>query len=149
VKIFSTIKELETYKKSGDWALVSEDTPLLSHLTILENIALLKEFHHHEKIDKAEKEVQKLLAICGYGQMAHHKTCDISNEETFAAKYIRAVASDFDKILVVRPFDQAKSFDIMNLTHKLSTLFPKKEVEIIDTEANKQYYEGLECLIIK
>lgn len=122
---------------------------MLSHLTVLENIALLSEFHHGEKVDKAEKEAQKLLADCGFEHIALQKAFEINRKESFVAKYLRAVVSDFEKILIVRPFEQAKSFEIINLLQNLAAYFPHKEVEIIAREANRRYYEGQKCLIIK
>lgn len=146
MKIFSTEKELEDYQESGNWALVSGDTPLLSHLTVLENIALLSEFHHGATIDKAEKEAQQLLADCGFEHIALQKPFEISNKEGFVAKYLRALVSDFEKILVVKPFDQAESFEIMNLLQRLSAFFPHKKVEVITSGTNKRYYEAQNVL---
>lgn len=146
MKIFSTQRELEDYQASGDWALVSDDTPLLSQLTILENIALLKEFHHGEKRNRAEKEAQQLLAGCGFEHIASQRPFEINNKESFVAKYLRAVASDFEKILIVRPFDHAESFEIMNLLQELSDFFPHKSVEVIAMEADKRYCEGQHVL---
>ncbi|NIA20109.1 MAG: hypothetical protein GWP07_06745 [Xanthomonadaceae bacterium] len=125
---------------------MSDTTPLLSHLTILENIALLNEFHHGKKKDKAEKEAQQLLADCGFEHIGSKRPFEINNKESFVAKFLRAVVSDFEKILIVRPFDQADSFEIMNLLQDLSAFFPHKSVEVIATEANKRYYEGQHVL---
>lgn len=125
---------------------MSDATPLLSHLTILENIALLKEFHHGVKKGKAEKEARQLLVGCGFEHIAWKRPFEINNKETFVAKYLRAVVSDFDKILIVRPFDRAENFEIMNLLQNLSEFFPHKSVEIIAIEADKRYYEGQHVL---
>ncbi len=121
---------------------MSDTTPLLSHLTILENIALLKEFHHGEKPDKAEKEAQQLLANCGFEHIARKRPFEINKKERFVAKYLRAVVSDYEKILIVRPFDQAEIFEIMNLLQDLSDFFPYKSAEVVAIEADKRYYEG-------
>lgn len=142
MKFFNTENELQDYRESGDWALVSEDTPLLAHLTILENIALLREFHHGEKLPRAEEKARQLLIDCGYSHIAGQKPFERDHKENFVARYIRAVASDFDKILVVSPFSQTKNAGIMNLLQNLAAFFPQKDVEIIDLKANKRYYEG-------
>lgn len=142
MKFFKTENELKGYQESGNWALVSEDTPLLAHLTILENIALLWEFHHGQKLPRAEEKARQLLVGCGYGHTAGKKPFEISNKENFVARYIRAVASDFDKILVVCPFSQTKNAAIIQLLQDVAASFPHKDVEIIDLMANKRYYEG-------
>ena len=131
-------------------SLVKDDIPLISNLDILENIAIIKEVHHHKSIASAEAEAIKLLDRISLYGIATNRVPLCSEFEIFCAMFIRALMSDSGKIMIVTPFNLISTLteikEIIDVIHKLDV---KKDIIIIDMKNNKTNYEGDLCHIVK
>jgi len=74
-----------------DAVLIAEWLPLRANLTMLENIALVPQFRLGLSFDAAADRVMALLAEAGYADSAHRRDPDLTREERFVTKLVRAV----------------------------------------------------------
>jgi predicted ABC-type transport system involved in lysophospholipase L1 biosynthesis ATPase subunit len=86
-----------------DAVQVTARLPLRANLTVLENIAIVPEFRRGESPDAAARYASSLLERIGYAACAQLHDPDLSHEERFAAKLLRAVALRPSIILIDRP----------------------------------------------
>lgn len=84
-------------------ALVAEWLPLRANLTMLENIALVPQFRQGLSFDAAAVRVMALLEDAGCADSAHKRDPDLTREERFVTKLLRAVLQGPPIILVDRP----------------------------------------------
>ena len=74
-----------------DSALVSEDLPLRANLSVLENIAIVPQYRQNLRYEAAADQAWGLLALLGRTDAAFKRDPDLSHEERFVAKLLRAV----------------------------------------------------------
>ncbi len=86
-----------------DSALVSEDLPLRANLSVLENIAIVPQYRQNMPYEAAADQAWALLALLGRTDAAFKRDPDLSHEERFVAKLLRAIILTPPIILVDRP----------------------------------------------
>jgi len=82
---------------------VTARLPLRANLTVLENIAIVPQFRRGESPEAAARYAWSLLERIGYTACAPLRDPDLSHEERFAAKVLRAAALRPPIILIDRP----------------------------------------------
>jgi ABC-type lipoprotein export system ATPase subunit len=83
--------------------LVSPEMPLRANLSVLDNIALIPQYRTNLGYDTAADQAWSLLNRAGQTGIAFKRDPDLSSEERFVAKLLRAVISQPPVILVDRP----------------------------------------------
>ena len=83
--------------------LVSESLPLRANLSVLENLTVVLQFRTNTYIGEANDTAWKLLTQAGYTACAEQRDPDLTYEERFVAKLLRAVVLTPPIILIDRP----------------------------------------------
>ena len=83
--------------------LVSESLPLRANLSVLENIAVVLQFRTNTYIGEANDTAWKLLTQVGQTGCAEQRDPDLTYEERFVAKLLRAIVLSPPIILIDRP----------------------------------------------
>jgi ABC-type lipoprotein export system ATPase subunit len=83
--------------------LVSENLPLRANLSVLENIAVVLQFRTNTYINEANDTAWKLLTQVGHTGCAEQRDPDLTGEERFVAKLLRAIVLTPPIILIDRP----------------------------------------------
>jgi ABC-type lipoprotein export system ATPase subunit len=83
--------------------LVSPDMPLRANLSVLDNIALIPQYRTNLGYAAAADQAWSLLLQVGQTGIAFKRDPDLSYEERFAAKLLRAAIGQPSVILVDRP----------------------------------------------
>lgn len=83
--------------------LVSENLPLRANLSVLENITVVLQFRTNTYIGEANDTAWKLLTQAGHTACAEQRDPDLTYEERFVAKLLRAIVLSPPIILIDRP----------------------------------------------
>lgn len=83
--------------------LVSENLPLRANLSVLENITVVLQFRTNTYIGEANDTAWKLLTLVGHTGCAEQRDPDLTYEERFVAKLLRAIVLTPPMILIDRP----------------------------------------------
>ena len=83
--------------------LVSPDMPLRANLSVLDNIALIPQYRANLHYDAAADQAWSLLLRAEKSGVAFKRDPDLSHEERFVAKLLRAAIAAPPVILVDRP----------------------------------------------
>jgi ABC-type lipoprotein export system ATPase subunit len=83
--------------------LVSENLPLRANLSVLENITVVLQFRTNTYIGEANDAAWKLLTQVGHTACAEQRDPDLTYEERFVAKLLRAIVLAPPIILIDRP----------------------------------------------
>jgi len=83
--------------------LVSESLPLRANLSVLENLTIVLQFRTNTYIGEANDTAWKLLTQVGYTECAEQRDPDLSYEERFVAKLLRAIVLTPPIIMIDRP----------------------------------------------
>jgi len=130
---------------------VSTQTPLLSNLSMLENIILISQVHENINYKKSKEKGLLALESLGIGHIAHYRYVDCSTQEKFYAQLIRANMMKDAKIIMEQPFrlldEQIKVSFILNALEKLN--IDTSRLHILDLQHMQPYYEESHCLIKK
>lgn len=86
-----------------DTILVSPDMPLRANLSVLDNIALIPQYLANLDYEAAADQAWTLLLLAGQEGAAVKRDPDLSHEERFVAKLLRAAIGNPPVILVDRP----------------------------------------------
>lgn len=86
-----------------DTALVSPEMPLRANLAVLENIALIPQYRQNMAFDQAADLAWSLIVVAGLQDAANKRDPDLSHEQRFVAKLLRAAVSRPSIILIERP----------------------------------------------
>lgn len=123
---------------------VSKTIPFLSNLSVAENIALILEYHAAFPTKKAIEMAMERLENIGFTETGHKREPYLSNQERFAAMFIRASITP-GEIIIDRPFnllENEKNTYFMNeLFQKCDTFFTK--ITIFDFAWNQERYGEL------
>lgn len=84
-------------------AMVSEGLPLRANLSVLENITVVLQFRTNTYIGEANDIAWNLLTLVNSTDCAQRRDPDLSTEERFIAKLLRAVVLTPPVILIDRP----------------------------------------------
>jgi ABC-type lipoprotein export system ATPase subunit len=83
--------------------LVSENLPLRANLSVLENLTVVLQFRTNTYIGEANNTALKLLIQAGHADCAGQRDPDLTYEERFVAKLLRAIVLTPPIILIDRP----------------------------------------------
>ncbi|TCJ15044.1 hypothetical protein EZJ19_08255 [Parasulfuritortus cantonensis] len=86
-----------------DNSLVSEELPLRANLSVLENIAIVPQYRHNMAYEQAADLAWTLLVRLNRSDCAFKRDPDLSHEERFVAKLLRAVIRAPSIIFIDRP----------------------------------------------
>jgi ABC-type polar amino acid transport system ATPase subunit len=84
-------------------AVVSESLPLRANLSVLENIAIVPQYRQNTPFAQAADLAWNLLATTGNTDCAPKRDPDLTGEERFIAKLLRALILTPPIILIDRP----------------------------------------------
>jgi len=84
--------------------LVSSDVPLISNLNVWSNIALIYQYHRKASKKSARTFVIQCLQRYGLEGIAEKRNSEISDDERFCVKVLRAVMVVKAVIVIDRPF---------------------------------------------
>lgn len=118
---------------------------------MLENIALIKEFHEHMPTSQAQNIAKEYLQKLELTRIANYRANQCTSLELFYVMVIRALMSQKKDILIVTPLMLIKKIDTMNAIIETLEQFNngEKNMTILDTLSNKFYYKGCRCNIIE
>jgi len=77
--------------------------PLRANLSVLENIAIVPQYRHNTPFAEAADQAWQLLSLIGCTECALKRDPDLSGEERFAAKLLRAIILSPPIIVIDRP----------------------------------------------
>ena len=83
--------------------LVSESLPLRANLSVIENITVVLQFRTNTYIGQANDTAWRLLSVVGHTACAEQRDPDLSYEERFVAKMLRAIVLSPPLVLIDRP----------------------------------------------
>jgi ABC-type polar amino acid transport system ATPase subunit len=83
--------------------VVSENLPLRANLSVLENITVVLQYRTNTYIGEANDAAWKLLTLVGHTECAEHRDPDLTYEQRFVAKLLRAIVLAPPMILIDRP----------------------------------------------
>lgn len=133
-------------------ALVSSEIPLLSNLNMVENIALINQYHQNQSIRKSETAARQVLSNLGYEACAEKRMLQSSDIETFMVKLTRAYLAPLNEVIIVQPamlINEFSAIEMNKIINAVNHLSLDKKIEIFDLEFNQANYEGMACHIKK
>ncbi|MDF1882187.1 hypothetical protein JHD50_12905 [Sulfurimonas sp. MAG313] len=130
---------------------MSRQTPLLSNLSITENIALILQVHEKLSREDALQQAKEALESLDLGYLCEFRYNNCNLKETFHIQLIRAIMIKGSQIIIDQPFSLVReelSLDfIFKALEKLKISI--NTVLILDLNHQKNYYKESPCLIIK
>lgn len=117
--------------------------PLISNLSVGENIALIRQYHDNLPLAKALEEASEVLGKLGMQRLLRLRSPALSDIERFAAKLAMAVMVKSTRLVIDRPFLQASA---LHHRKELETMLAPLEshiatVELLVYEAEKNRWE--------
>ena len=121
---------------------VSPDIPLLSNLSVYDNISLVPRYLTTEKDEAIGAEIEKLLSLLEISDSVNKKTFQLDSETIFKVKLLRALMLKDSITVIDRPFVMlSTAADIKPIVKMLDTLaLDGKKVIFFDFEWNKSKY---------
>lgn len=135
---------MNTYiEENKEYILVSKNTPLLSNLSMCENISLIKCVHHLISIDLAKKEAIDRLTMIKREYIAEKRVVECNSIDIFYTMCIRAMMMDNLRIIIVTPSDIVENKEEMDeIIDIIQLLNNDKKILIVDIDKNKLLYKG-------
>jgi ABC-type lipoprotein export system ATPase subunit len=103
VMVADNAKRLALLEEHAQAALVSEDLPLRANLSVMENITTVLQFRTNSYIGEANDIAWELLVQVGHADSAQKRDPELTTEERFVAKLLRAAVLRPPLILIDRP----------------------------------------------
>ena len=121
---------------------VSPDIPLLSNLSVYDNISLVPRYLTTEKDESIRAEIEKLLDLLKISDSINKKTFQLDSETLFKVKLLRALMLKDSVTVIDRPFIMLNTAaDIKPVYAILKTLdIGDRSVIFLDFEWNKSKY---------
>lgn len=121
---------------------VSPDIPLLSNLSVYDNISLVPRYLTAEKDETICAEIEELLALLEISDSINKKTFQLDSDTVFKVKLLRALMLKDSVTVIDRPFVMlSTAADIKPIVKMLDTLeLDGKKVVFFDFEWNKNKY---------
>jgi ABC-type lipoprotein export system ATPase subunit len=124
--------------------LVSLDAPLISNLSVLSNIALIKQYHGHLSVCESEDIAIMRLNKLHLEDIAKKRNPVLLEEQRFCVMVLRAVMVEDPVVVIDRPFKIMPDLDDTRFIRKVLTsvddLF--QECHIFDYLWNEERYTG-------
>lgn len=121
---------------------VSPDVPLLSNLSVYDNISLVPRYLTDEKDDSIRAEIVRLLDLLEISGSIEKKTFQLDSETIFKVKLLRALMLKDAPTVIDRPFVMLNTAaDISPVVKMLKRISPDgKKVIFLDFEWNRSKY---------
>ena len=131
---------IRTEQRAG---FVSPDIPLLSNLSVYDNISLVPRYLTTEKDESIRAEIEKLLDLLGISDSTGKKTFQLDSETIFKVKLLRALMLKDSVTVIDRPFVMLNTAaDIKPVVKMLDTLaLDDRKIIFFDFEWNKSKYQ--------
>ncbi|HOW52121.1 MAG TPA: hypothetical protein PLV42_08795 [bacterium] len=115
------------------YAPVSADIPLLSNLSVFQNIALIRQYHQRLTAEDSHRDTTALLERFDMCHLAAKRSFELNDRDLFFVKLLRASQHANAAIVIDRPFAQVENM------HNLSPI--RKALELLD-------FSGIEGIIL-
>jgi len=124
---------------------VSADIPLLSNLSIIDNISLIHKFHTSEPVDFITRTIMEQLKILGIDSFANLKPASVDPLTVFKVKVLRAVSLPLSKFLIDRPFTMLTGIADIGAVVKILDLLDNyvEECTVFDYTWNSSRYDKI------
>ena len=133
-----------------EYSLISEETPLLSNLNMLENIALIKEVHEQMPSSKAQRLAKSYLEKIKLGYISYNRPVECTEIDIFYVMFIRALMTKEIHIIIVMPISLIHDIEyVKTLIENIEVLNNNKNIILLDSQNNESNYKGCSCSIIK
>ena len=103
VLVANDAERLRVIGENPQAILVSETLPLRANLSVIENITVVLQFRTNSYLGEANDSAWELLAQAGYTACSEQRDPDLTYEERFVTKLLRAVVLRPPVILIDRP----------------------------------------------
>jgi ABC-type lipoprotein export system ATPase subunit len=124
--------------------LVSLDAPLISNLSVLSNIALIKQYHGRLSVREAEDITLMHLTKLHLEDIATQRNPVLLEEQRFCVMVLRAVMVENAMVVIDRPFKIMPDLDdtrfIRDVLTSVDDLF--QECHVFDYLWNEKRYTG-------
>jgi len=124
--------------------LVSMDAPLISNLSVLSNIALIKQYHGRLSVREAEDIARMHLEKLHLDNIAAKRNPVLLEMQRFSVMVLRAVMVEDAMVVIDRPFKIMPDLDDTRFIHDVLTsvddLF--QECHVFDYLWNEKRYTG-------
>lgn len=156
--LFKKTAALEAHLKSLDIlhdvhaVSVALETPLLSNLSVIENIALIQEVHQRVVREVAHSNALEKLRLLGLEKIAKSRIATCSQFERFCVSMIRASMMLDAKIYIILPLQQFHTNNsIEDTLQSVCDINIQEQVIILDLVSNIEEYKlkGATCHIIE
>ncbi len=153
IRLFTSINALNHYKEESypneEYAFVSTSTPLLSNLSMIENISLIMQIHDRLSRKNAQKAAYDALKSLGLISIAALRYDACSDKEIFYVQLIRAFVKKGAKIVIDQPFAFVAEENSINFILEAldKLLIPYQRIIIIDLDNQKSRYKEVSCHI--
>ena len=136
--------------REEEYILISRDTPLISNLNMIENIALIKEVHERMPTVKAQELALTILETLDIAHVARQRITNCNSVEIFYILIVRAFMMTAKTIIIQAPYSIVNNLgDIKTILSKIREIIDDKKILIIDIITNESHYEGCSCNIVK
>jgi ABC-type proline/glycine betaine transport system ATPase subunit len=116
----------------------------------MENISLIKEVQKFMSVEDAQKLARDHLKLISFEDVAQKRVNNCGEIEIFYVKFIRALFSDAENILISTPFRILQSIEnIDKIINNLLKYETQKNIVILDLFSNEHRYKGSACNTIK
>lgn len=115
-------------------AIVSKNYPLISNLSVLENITLPGSYHNKLKTDYQMDKVINDLKFLGFHQKLHSRKNELSDFEDLCVRILQGLYSDFKKIVI---FGELNKYKFSNLDIILDFLAKERSENILFVDYNE------------
>ena len=140
----------EFLKTKKEYSLISKNTPLISNLDMLENIALIREVHKHLPTKEAQAEARESLRKIDLENISLNRLNQCNSYEIFCVCLIRALMTKEADVIIVTPFHLIDNLrEIQTIVSVIEKLEVQKNILILDTISNETHYKDSSCNIVK
>ena len=130
--------------------LISSETPLISNLNMIENIALIKEVHENMSLFQAQALAKEYLDKMSLSTISQKRSDSCKNIEIFYVMAIRAMMTQAKSVIIKLPTTLLEDLqDMPKIIENLLKIKEEKEIYIFDFFANKIHYKESQCSMIK
>lgn len=155
MRLFSSFDKILSFLESAYedpvTTFVSTQTPLLSNLSMLENIALISQVHEKLSITRSHKKAYEALSTLDLGRIASLRYENCSAKEKFYVQLLRANILKDAKVIIEQPFmllaEEMSIEFILNALQRLNISYDR--VSIIDLIHQQSNYKEPQCHIEK
>lgn len=135
---------VETLQNS---VVIAKEFPLISNLNMIENIAIIEEFHSKLTTNDAHKNVLDLLKKINYTHIAYKNIQDCDSMEIFCAMLLRAIFSEGDIVVICYIYSLVEDLEtLQEIIDMFEKLEMQKDIIFIDSKKNEYLSANIKLL---